>query len=217
MTTQDLVPYPLGEEIANSVIHGIGTALGVAALSILVTLAGVYGDAWRVVSFSIYGTTLILLFLASTLYHSIQHTETKRFFRILDHSAIFLLIAGTYTPFTLVSMRGPWGWSMFGVIWGLALIGIVATLFIHDRGKLFTALIYVAMGWIVIIAFKPLVAALPLGGLIWLALGGVLYTSGVIFYVWKKLPFNHAIWHLFVLAASICHFFAMLFYVLPGG
>ncbi|MCP4415180.1 MAG: hemolysin III family protein [Chloroflexi bacterium] len=207
--------YTIGEEIANSITHGIGAALSVAGLTLLVVLAAIYGDVWRVVSFSIYGCSLILLYLASTLYHSIQHPKVKRILRIFDHSAIYLLIAGTYTPFTLVSMRGPWGWSMFGVVWGLALLGIAfKTVFIGRYEKLATAA-YVLMGWLVVIAFKQMLLMVPPGGIIWLVIGGVTYTLGVLFYAWEKLPYNHAIWHLFVLGGSISHFFAILFHVLP--
>lgn len=207
--------YTWGEELANSISHGIGAALGVAALSILVTLASLRGDAWRVVSFSIYGTTLILLYLASTFYHAFQGDRAKRIFRLLDHASIFLLIAGTYTPFTLVTIRGPWGWTLFGLIWGFAVVGIALTMLTLNWSKIASACIYVPMGWLILIAIKPLAAALPVAGLVWLALGGFMYTFGVLFYVWKKLPYHHAVWHLFVLAGSICHFFAILFYVLP--
>lgn len=207
--------YTLTEEIANSVTHGIGAGLSIAALSILVTFAGLFGDAWRVVSFSIYGATLILLYLASTFYHSFQSPRLKEIFRVLDHSAIFLLIAGTYTPFTLVNLRGVWGWTLFGLIWGLAIFGILLEVFFMDRFKALTMVTYVGMGWMVIIAFKPLLSAVPVGGMVWLCVGGLTYTLGVIFYLWDRVPFNHAIWHLFVLGGSVCHFFCMLFYVLP--
>jgi hemolysin III len=207
--------YSPGEEIANSVTHGIGVALAIAALSILVTLAGLYGDAWRVVSFSIYGATLILLYLASTLYHAFRSPRLKRFFKGLDHAAIFLLIAGTYTPFTLVTLRGPWGWTLFGLIWGFALAGIIFETLYLGRFKRLVVGFYIVMGWLVVIAIKPLLDALPVPGMVWLAAGGISYTFGVTFYSWKRLPFNHAIWHLFVLGGSVCHFFAILFYVLP--
>lgn len=207
--------YTVGEEIANSITHGIGAALSIAGLTLLVVLAAIYGDVWRVVSFSIYGSSLVLLYLCSTLYHSIQHPKTKRILRIFDHSAIYLLIAGSYTPFTLVSMRGPWGWSLFGVVWGLALLGIAfKTVFIGKYEKLATAA-YVLMGWLVVIAFKEMLVVVPPGGIVWLVIGGVVYTLGVLFYAWEKLPYNHAIWHLFVLGGSVCHFFAILFHVLP--
>ena len=207
--------YSLSEEIANSVTHGLGAALAVAALSVLVTFAGLFGDAWRVVGFSIYGASLVLLYLFSTLYHAFQNPRVKAIFRVLDHAAIFLLIAGSYTPFTLVTMRGAWGWTMFGVIWACAAVGIVTTVAFMNAPKWVTAMIYVAMGWLAIIAIKPLVAALPMGGVVLLAAGGLSYTGGVVFYVWERLPFNHAVWHLFVLGGSTCHFFCMVFYVLP--
>ncbi len=205
----------LGEEIANSITHGIGAGLSVAGLTLLVVFASIYGDVWRVVSFSIYGSTLILLYLASTLYHSFQNPRVKRVFKIIDHAAIYLLIAGTYTPILLVNMRGAWGWTLFVVIWGLTLAGIVLKIFFIHRFKKLSTVIYVLMGWLCIVAIKEMIATIPPGGLAWLIAGGITYTLGVIFYVWHKLPYNHAIWHLFVLGGSICHFFAILFYVLP--
>lgn len=208
--------YSLGEEIANGITHGLGAGLSVAGLTLLVVLAALYGDVWRVVSFSIYGSTLIILYLASTLYHSFQHPRVKRVFRIIDHASIYLLIAGTYTPFLLVSMRGAWGWTLLVVIWGLALLGIgFKVLFTHHFQKLST-LAYVLMGWLCVIALKEALVSIPPGGLIWLAVGGVVYTVGVVFYAWKKLPYNHAIWHLFVLGGSTCHYFAILLYLLPA-
>lgn len=208
--------YTTGEEIANSVTHGIGTGLAVAGLTLLVVLAAIYGDVWRVVSFSIYGSSLILLYLASTLYHSLQNPKVKRIFRVLDHSAIYVLIAGTYTPFTLVNLRGLWGWMLFGVVWTLALLGIAFKTVFIGRYEGWATAAYVLMGWLVVIAFKQMLVAIPPGGILWLVIGGVTYTLGVIFYAWEKLPYNHAIWHLFVLGGSICHFFAILFHVLPN-
>ncbi|HDQ46364.1 MAG TPA: hemolysin III family protein [bacterium] len=206
--------YTLGEEIASSITHGIGAALGIAALVILVVLAAKQGDAWRIVSFSIYGVTLILLYLASTLYHALRHPGAKRVFRILDHSSIFLLIAGTYTPFLLIPLRGGWGWSLFGVIWALATTGIVfKAIFIHRLGRL-SVVVYILMGWMVLIALRPLLQNIPREGLWWLAGGGLCYTGGVVFYAMKSVKFAHAVWHLFVLGGSICHFFAILLYVL---
>lgn len=206
--------YTPGEEIANSVTHGIGVVLSIAGLSVLVTLAAIYGDAYRVVSFSVYGATMILMYLASTFYHSFTNRRIKAFFRLFDHSAIFLLIAGTYTPFTLVTLRGVWGWTLFGLIWGSALAGIIVTIFLMNRLKWVSILIYVIMGWLVVIAVKPLINGLPFGGLMWLLAGGLFYTGGIIFYVWDNLPYNHAIWHIFVLLGTISHFFCILFYVL---
>ena len=205
----------LGEEIANSITHGIGAALSVAALSILVTLASLYGDAWRIVSFSIYGATLIMLYLASTLYHGFTNPRVKKIFQLLDHTAIFLLIAGTYTPFTLVTMRGAWGWTLFGLIWGVAIVGIVLTFLFIGRFRVLFVILYVGMAWLVVIAAKPLIQLVPSGGIVWMAIGGAFYMLGVIFYLWQKLPFNHTIWHFFVLGGSVCHFFGILFFVLP--
>lgn len=205
----------LSEEIANSITHGIGAALSVAALSVLITLAALYGDAWRIVSFSIYGATLIMLYLASTLYHGFTHPRVKKIFQLLDHSAIFLLIAGTYTPFTLVTLRGAWGWTLFSLIWGIAIAGIILTFLFMDRFKILFVLLYLGMGWLVVIAAKPLAQLVPTGGIIWMGIGGACYTLGVIFYLWKRLPYNHTIWHLFVLGGSVCHFFGILFFVLP--
>jgi hemolysin III len=211
-------PQTLGEEIANSVIHGIGAALGVAALSVLVTFAGLFGDAWRVVSFAVYGASIVVLYTVSTLYHGFTHPRAKRVFNILDHAAIYLLIAGTYTPFTLVTLRGAWGWTLFGVIWGLAVAGIVFETVAFERFKALTVSLYVALGWIVVIAIRPLMQALPAGGLWWLLAGGLCYTGGVAFYVLgKRVRYAHAVWHLFVLGGSLCHFVCVLVYVLPMG
>jgi len=203
----------LGEEIANSIIHGIGVGLSFAALVILVVLASRHSDAWRIVSFSIYGTTLILLYLSSTLYHSFVNSKIKRFFRILDHLTIYLLIAGSYTPITLVSMRGVWGWTLFGLIWGMAIAGIIVTIVFKEKIKPVMVLSYVAMGLLVVIAFKPMLLMLPQKMILWLFIGGACYILGIIFYLWKRLPYHHPIWHLFVLGGSISHFFGILFYL----
>lgn len=202
-----------GEEIANSITHGIGAALSVAALVLLVVYASLYGDVWRVVSLSIYGATLIILYLASTLYHSFTRPGLKKFFQILDHSSIFLLIAGTYTPVTLVPMRGPWGWTLFGVIWALAILGIVSKVFLIEKYKILSVLLYVCMGWLIVIAIKPMIQMVPRGFIVWLVIGGVSYTLGIVFYAIKRVPYFHAVWHLFVLGGSISHFFGMLFYL----
>jgi len=213
-------PYSQGEEIANSVTHGVGIVLAIAGLSVLTSFASVFGTAWHIVSCSIYGATQILLYTASTLYHSITHPRAKAILRVLDHSSIFLLIAGTYTPFTLVNLRGPWGWTIFGIVWALALIGISLQAFLMRRTwmrrkAIWTTLPYIAMGWVAIIGIKPVFESIAPGGIVLLVAGGLAYTVGSIFYVWKRLPFNHAIWHLFVLAGSAFHFFAVLFYVIP--
>lgn len=203
------------EEVASSITHAVGGLLAVAALTLMVVVAAEAGDARRVVSVSVYGATLVFMYVASTAYHLVRPPRAKRVMRILDHASIYLLIAGTYTPVLLVSMRGGWGWSLFGVLWGLALVGVLIKSFYVERWEMLSTSLYVAMGWMALIAAKPLVGSLPPGGLGWLIGGGVAYTAGVAFFVWDHLPFNHAIWHLFVLLGSICHFFAVLLYVLP--
>ena len=203
----------IGEEIANSITHGVGIGLSIAALVILVVLASKRGDAWRIVSFSIYGTTLFLLYLASTLYHSFVNPKIKNIFRILDHSAIYLLIAGTYTPVTLTLMRGAWGWTLFGLAWAIAIGGIIITALLLDKLKALLVLSYVVMGSLVVIAIKPMIEMVPRGMIIWLFIGGACYLLGIIFYLWKRLPYHHPIWHIFVLGGSISHFLGVLFYL----
>jgi hemolysin III len=200
----------LGEEIANSITHGTGVGLSIAALVILVVFAARLGDAYKVVGFSIYGAMLIIMYLSSTLYHAFPQPMVKRFFRILDHSSICLLIAGTYTPVTIGVMRGGWGWTLFGLIWGLTLIVINLQIFAMHKLKWVGTLIYALMGGLIIIAVKPLMHKAPHALLTWMLIGGACYLLGIIFYAWKKLPWHHPIWHLFVLAGSICHFFGML-------
>jgi hemolysin III len=221
MTTQLTSPqYTFGEELANSITHGVGVVLSIAGLSVLTSFASVFGSAWHIVSCAIYGATQILLYTASTLYHSIQHPRAKEILRVFDHSAIYLLIAGTYTPFTLVSLRGPWGWTIFGVVWGIALVGILLRAWwmrkaLTGQKAIWRTLPYIGMGWIAILAIKPLLDALEPGGLALMLAGGLAYTLGSIFYAWKKLPYNHAIWHVFVMLGSAFHFFTVLFYVIP--
>jgi len=203
----------LGEEIANSVSHGIGFALAVAAIPVLVVAAVPHG-ARAVVGVTVFASTAALLYLASTLYHAISHPGAKRVLRVFDHSAIYLLIAGTYTPFTLNVLRGAWGWSLFGAVWGLAVIGVIikSTRGFGVRG-LSTAL-YLAMGWLVLVAIRPLVTAVPAWGLFWLITGGVAYTAGTVFYSAKQMRYAHFVWHLCVLAGTACHFVAVLRYTL---
>lgn len=206
------------EELANSVTHGIGMVLSIVGLAVLVTVAVLRGTAWHIVSCAIYGATLVLLYTASTLYHSFQQEKIKKIFRIFDHCAIYLLIAGTYTPFLLVNIRaaGRWVWFMFAFIWILALGGIVLkSLFMH-RLPVFSTVLYVLMGWAAIVIIKPLLTYLSLHAVIWLVAGGVFYTSGVFFFAAERLRLSHTIWHLFVLLGSTCHFCAVYFYVLPG-
>ena len=202
--------YTQEEEIANCLTHGLGWLLSIAGLVVLVTFAALRSDAWAVTSGAIFGVSLVGLYASSTLYHSLRATRPKHVARVVDHVAIFYLIAGTYTPFMLVNLRGPWGWSLFGVVWALAIGGTVLKLFFTGRFRVLSTLIYLFMGWIVMVAIRPLVVALPRGSLIMLFAGGLAYSLGTVFYLWKRLPYHHAVWHLFVLAGSICHFFAVL-------
>jgi hemolysin III len=204
------------EEIANAITHGIGLLLSIAGFVVLLVLAALRGTAWHIVACSIYGATLICLYTASTLYHAVISPGVKRALRIFDHSAIYLLIAGTYTPFLLVSLRGPWGWSLFGVIWGLALAGVLFKFWFVERFVILSTAVYIAMGWLVVIAAKPVITHVPFTALIWLLAGGLAYTGGVILFAAKRIPYSHAIWHLFVLAGSICHYFAVLSTVIPS-
>lgn len=203
------------EEVANSAIHGAGFLLSIAGLAIILINAAFHGRPLRIISGAIYGITLVLLYAASTLYHAFKSPRLKHAFKIIDHSCIYLLIAGTYTPFTLITLQGVWGWALFGIVWSLVLLGILFQLHFVHRFKILATLAYIIMGWLVVIAIKPLVHLLPAGGMLWLFAGGVAYTGGAVFYLWKSLPFHHAIWHLFVLSGSICHFFAVMFYVMP--
>jgi hemolysin III len=203
------------EELANAVTHGAGLVLSVTGFAVLLVLAALRGSGWHIVGCAIYGTTLICLYAASTLYHGIPAPRWKRTFKIFDHSAIYLLIAGTYTPFLLVNLRGGWGWSLFGVVWGLALAGIVLKFWFVDRFQILSTTVYLLMGWLAVIAARPLLLGVPRPGLWWLLAGGVLYTSGVLFYAWKRIPYNHVIWHVFVMAGSTCHYFAVLGSVIP--
>ena len=202
------------EEIFNSITHGIGLLLSVVGLPVIIVLASLYGDVWHIVSCSIYGATLVMLYAASTCYHACRKFHRKQIGQIFDHIGIYLLIAGSYTPFTLVTLRGAWGWSMFGVIWGLAFTGLVMS-FALKKFEVLETVIYLIMGWISMIAVIPLLKNLHIAGFALLAAGGIMYSLGTIFYLWKKLPFNHTIWHLFVLAGSICHYCAISFYVIP--
>ena len=218
MSTDSPAPvYTLGEEIAHSVTHGVGILLSIGGLAVLVAFAALRGDAWHIVGCSIFGATLVLAYTASTVYHAIPGSfpRAKKVLRVLDHAAIYLLIAGTYTPFTLVNLRGPWGWTLFGVVWGMAVLGIVFKATLIGRLRVLSVAFYVVMGWLVLIAARPLGQSVALGGLVLLIAGGVVYTLGVAFYAWTRLPYHHAIWHGFVLAGSTLHFFAVLLYVVP--
>ena len=208
--------YTFGEELAHGLTHGIGALLSIAGLTILVAKAAVWGHAQDITAAAIFGSALVLMYTASTLFHSIPIPATKRVLRVIDHSLIYVLIAGTYTPFTLVALHGLWGWSLFGFTWGLAIIGIVFKIFTTGRFESLSLVIYLLMGWCGVVAAKPLIHSLETGGLWWLLAGGLSYSFGVIFYAWEKLRYHHAIWHAFVLAGSVCHYFSVLFYVLPG-
>lgn len=207
--------YTHREEIANAVTHGIGTVLGIVGLAVIVARATLTGDATLIVGVSIFGATLILLYGASTVYHSVPIPAARPVLKAIDHSAIYLLIAGTYTPFTLSALPGAWGWSLFGVVWGLALIGVIFKIFTAGRFQFLSLALYLGMGWVAVVATKPFLEVVPTGGVVLVVLGGLAYSLGVIFYVWNRLPYNHAVWHLFVLAGSVLHYFAVLLYVVP--
>jgi len=201
-----------GEEIANSISHGIGLVLAIIATPILVIAALRYGSAWNMVGVSVFAASMVMLYLASTLYHATRDDRAKRVFRMMDHGAIFLLIAGTYTPFTLGVLRGPWGWTLFGIIWALAAVGLTMKIFLGARYSWLSVVLYLVMGWLVVIAAPTVVQRMPLSGLAWIAAGGIAYTSGVGFYAAHRVRYAHFAWHLFVLAGTICHFFAVLWY-----
>lgn len=206
--------YSLGEEIANSVIHGVGAGLSAAALALLVTFAVQASDAWKLAGAIVFGVTLLLEFSASTLYHSIPRPSVKHVFKILDHAGIYLLIAGTYTPFVLVTLRESGYWWMLAVVWTMALIGIVAEAFWVYRPKWVSVVVYLTMGWLVVVAIRPLVAHLAEPGVWLLAAGGLAYTLGTVFYVLKQVRYTHAVWHLFVLGGAVCHFLVVALYVI---
>jgi hemolysin III len=212
MSHKELSP---GEELANALSHGLGIVLSLAAVTLLAVFAALNGTARHIVSFSIYGATLVLLYTASTLYHSFRNPRVKRILRVCDHAAIYLLIAGTYTPFALVIFHGAFGWTLFGLVWGMAAAGVLLKLLFVGRFHGLAVGLYIAMGWLVLIGVKPLVHNIAGPGLALLVAGGVLYTGGTVFYACKRIPWNHAIWHFFVLGGSICQFFAILFYALP--
>lgn len=205
--------YTLAEELFNSITHGVGAFLSIAALVVIVSFASISGDVWRIVSFSIYGFTLFFLYLSSTLYHSVFHEKAKRVLRVFDHCSIFLLIAGSYTPITLVSMRGTWGWIIFAIVWFIAISGIIIKIISLEKMKYISIALYILMGWMLIIAVKPMLERIPVGLIVNLLIGGLIYTVGVFFYACKKIPFNHGIWHLFVLGGSLTHYFGFLYYL----
>ncbi len=211
--------YSVAEEIAHSASHAVGSHLGAAMLALLVVFGAQSGTQvpWKVVSGAVFGASVILLYSVSSVYHAVTHTRAKRFLEMLDHMAIYFLIAGSYTPFTLVTLRAAHpvvAWTIFGTVWSLTLAGVIFKLFFTGRWRLVSTLAYIGMGWIAVLALKPLLDALPAAGLRWLVAGGCLYTLGTVFYLWRVMPFHHAVWHLFVLGGTLCHFFCVLFYVM---
>lgn len=207
--------YSFKEELLNSLTHGVGAVLAAVGMIVLVTLAVFYGDVWQVVGFTIYGACLVFLYLASTLYHGIQRPGVKRVLRLLDHTAVYLLIAGTYTPFLLVKMRDTVGMTLLAVVWGMALLGIAFKVIFIGRYEKWATVGYLFMGWMCLVAFRQMMQALPIWGVVGVVAGGLFYTFGVVFYAWERCPYNHAIWHLFVLGGSTVHFITILLFVLP--
>src|SRR5881409_2286949 len=199
-----------GEEIANSISHGVGLGLAITATPILIVAAARAGSAWNLVGVTVFAASMMLLYLASTLYHALTHDREKRVFRILDHSAIFLLIAGTYTPFTLGVLRGPWGWALFGLVWTLAAIGLIKKAVFGVRYVWLSVILYLTMGWLAVIAAPQILHRVPLSGLAWILAGGIAYSFGVVFFAAHRIRYAHFAWHLFVLAGTVCHFFAVL-------
>lgn len=208
--------YSLGEELFNSISHGAGACLSIAGTVVLIVMSAIYGNAWSVVSSCIYGASLIILYTMSTLYHAITNNTAKKVFRIMDHNTIFFLIAGTYTPFVLVPLRGAFGWTIFGIIWGFAALGITLTSIDLEKYKKFSLICYIAMSWAVVFTFPSMLRKSPKISLIFLLIGGVFYTIGVIFYVMKKHKWMHSIWHLFVIGGSVFHYFSIVYVILKS-
>jgi hemolysin III len=211
-----LVYYSEAEELVNRFTHGIGTLLSLVGAIALISLAAEQHDRYRLISACVYGGAMVVFYGISTLYHSVRKPYVRYLLNILDHSSIYLMIAGSYTPFALVSLRGPWGWSLLVTVWVLGTVGAVLKFFTVHRLPTIGPFIYLALGWSLLLAWKPLVAALEINGMLLLLAGGAAYTVGVLFYLWDRLPYNHAIWHLFVLTGSACHFFSIFYYVTPN-
>ena len=206
----------LSERLFNTITHGIGSVLSIVALVLMVVYASYNSDAWSIVGVSIFGSTLILLYMSSTLYHAFSNGRVKQIFKTLDQSFIYLLIAGTYTPVLLITLRNTLGWTVFGLVWAMAIGGITHRIFFFDKLKKLSLVSYILMGWLSLIVFKSLLNAAPAELVVWLLIGGAFYTGGIIFYSWEKLPFNHAIWHLFVLGGSFSHFIGIYIYLIPS-
>lgn len=207
--------FSTGEEIANAITHGIGALLSVAGLVILIVYASLHGTAWHIVSFTIFGVSMMILYFSSTMVHALRPGKAKNVFEILDHSAIYFFIAGTYTPITFIVIGGPLGWTMFGIVWGLAIGGTIFKVFFVKKFLFASTILYVLMGWLVVMGWGEISSTLSKVGLMWLVVGGVCYTLGAVFYVWRGFKYHHMVWHLFVIAGSVSHFFCILFYVLP--
>jgi hemolysin III len=211
----DTHTYTKNEEIVNAIIHGLGAVLSAAALVLLIVFSSLYGSAWHIVSFTVYGITMLILYISSTLVHSFPEGKVKDLFEVFDHASIYWFIAGTYTPISLTVIKGSMGWTLFGLVWGMALVGTVFKIFYAKKFLFLSTLLYAIMGWLVVIAWKPLAHSLPSGGLALLIAGGLAYTFGTVFYVWRGFLYHHAVWHMFVLTGSILHFFSVILYVLP--
>ena len=212
MKAAGLRPQTTGEEIANSVSHGIGFLASLVGAPFLIVKAVREGSTWNVVGASIFVAAMALMYISSTLYHALPQERVKKLFRIFDHGAIYLLIAGTYTPFTLGVLRGGWGWTLFGLVWGMAILGITLKAAVGVRRPVLSTILYLAMGWLIVIAVRPLWQNMETPGLLWLAAGGFFYTAGVGFYAAKRVRYSHLVWHIFVLAGTACHYFAILWY-----
>ncbi len=210
-------PLSLGEEIANCLTHGVGLLASLVGVPLLVLAAAGRGDALLVVGCSVFAASLVAVYASSTLYHALPPSRAKEILRVLDHTAIYLLIAGTYTPFTLGVLRGALGWTLFGLVWSLAALGILLKTVFRMRYERAAMLLYVAMGWLAVVAIQPITAVMPFSGLLWLLAGGLLYTGGLAFYAWEQQRHSHTVWHLFVLGGSACHFFAVLWYAAPAA
>ncbi|KRE10325.1 MULTISPECIES: PAQR family membrane homeostasis protein TrhA [Priestia] len=207
--------FTRGEEIANAITHGVGAVLSIVGLTLLIVLSSLEGTPWHVISFTIYGVTMLLLYVSSTLVHSFPEGKVKDLFEIFDHSSIYLFIAGTYTPFLFIAVKGATGWTLFGIVWGIALAGIVFKAFFVKKFLFISTILYVFMGWMIVFAWDSLTQNIAHQGIVLLVVGGVLYTIGAVFYVWRGFRFHHMIWHMFVLGGTVLHFLAIILYVLP--
>ncbi|MFE4090414.1 hemolysin III family protein [Priestia sp. YIM B13484] len=207
--------FTRGEEIANAITHGVGAVLSIVGLTLLIVLSSLEGTPWHVISFTIYGVTMLLLYVSSTLVHSFPEGKVKDLFEIFDHSSIYLFIAGTYTPFLFIAVKGTTGWTLFGIVWGIALAGIVFKAFFVKKSLFISTILYVFMGWMIVFAWDSLTQNIAHQGIVLLVVGGVLYTIGAVFYVWRGFRFHHMIWHMFVLGGTVLHFLAIILYVLP--